>query len=293
MKRRRKKKSMGDIFLDIFIYTILIFILIVTFYPIWYVVAASFSTSTELVRNPGLFLWPKNFTAGAYAMVFKDPLIVSGFINTLKYLLLSLPLNIVLTLMCGYFMASTGMKFKKPIVMMILFTMFFSGGMIPTYLNVRDLGLTDTIWALVLPGAMTVYNAIICKTSIEAIPESLSESAFIDGANDAQILWKIIVPLIKPTLAVLVLYYGVAHWNSWFQASIYIKDDINMPLQNILRGLLLENQMAEAAGGDYFNEYTESIKYAAIVVSTFPILCVYPFLQKYFAKGALVGAVKG
>lgn len=291
--KRRKKKSMEDILLDIFIYTILIFILIVTFYPIWYVLAASFSTSTELVRNPGIFLWPKNFTAGAYSMVFKDPLIVSGFTNTLKYLLLSLPLNLALTLMCGYFMASTGMKLKKPIVMLILFTMFFNGGMIPTYLNVRDLGLTDTIWSLVLPGAMTVYNAIICKTSIEAIPESLCESAYIDGANDAQILWKIIVPLIKPTLAVLILYYGVAHWNSWFQASIYIKDDINMPLQNILRGLLLENQMAEAAGGDYFNEYTESIKYAAIVVSTAPILCVYPFLQKYFAKGALVGAVKG
>lgn len=284
---------MEDILLDLFIYTVLIFILIVTFYPIWYVLAASFSTSTELVRNPGIFLWPKNFTAGAYSMVFKDPLIVSGFINTLKYLLLSLPINLTLTLMCGYFMASKGMKLKKPIVMMILFTMFFNGGLIPTYLNVRDLGLTDTIWSLVLPGAMTVYNAIICKTSIEAIPESLSESAFIDGANDAQILWKIIVPLIKPTLAVLVLYYGVAHWNAWFQASIYIKDDINMPLQNILRGLLLENQMAEATGGDYFNEYTESIKYAAIVVSTAPILCVYPFLQKYFAKGALVGAVKG
>lgn len=289
----KRKKSLSDIVLDFFVYTILIIILIVTFYPMWYVVAASFTTTSELLMNKGLFLWPKNFTAKAYALVFQDKLIVSGFLNSIKLLVLALPLNIVMTLMCGYFMACKGMKLKKPIIQIILFTMFFNGGLIPRYLNITGLGLGNTIWALVLPSAMGVYNAIICKTAIEVIPESLSESAYIDGASDIQIMFKIIMPLLKPTLAVLLLYYGVGHWNNWFGPAIYLKSNDQMPIQNILRALLMENVTSEAAGGDYFNSYAESIKYAAIIVSTVPILCVYPFLQKHFAKGVMIGAVKG
>jgi len=287
------KKSPGDIVLDAFIYIVLFLILIATFYPMWYVVAASFTTTSELLMNKGLFLWPENFTANAYALVFQDELIVSGFLNSIKLLVLALPINIVMTLMCGYFMACKGMKLKKPIINMILFTMFFGGGLIPNYLNVTGLGLGDTIWALILPGAMSVYNCIICKTAIEAIPESLSESAYIDGASDIQVMFRIIMPLLKATLAVLLLYYGVGHWNNWFSASIYLKSNEQLPIQNILRALLMENVISEAAGGDYFNSYAESIKYAAIIVSTVPILCVYPFLQKYFVKGVMIGAVKG
>ena len=237
-----KKKSMEDIVLDLIIYTLLLAMAFVCLYPMWYILMASFTNSTELAANPGFLLWPKKFVGNAYKLVFENPLFLNSFWNSIKIELLSLPINIVLTLLCGYFLACSGMMWKKPLAFMVLFTMFFSGGMIPNYLNVKDLGLFNTIWALVLPGAMTVYNAIICKTSIEAIPDSLKDAAYIDGANDFHIIFKVILPLIKPTLAVLLLYYGVAHWNAWFNASIYITDNNKIPVQNVLRSVLLANK---------------------------------------------------
>ena len=292
--RKKKKISTGDIILDVFIYICLIALTLLCLYPVWYVLAASFADSTELSRNPGFLLWPEEFVSGAYALVFKNRLLMGGFKNTLTVLVCALPINIVLTLLCGYFMACPGMFWKKIIVGLIMFTMFFNGGLIPNYLNIRSLGLYNSLWALILPSALSVYNAIICKTAIEAIPDSLRESAYIDGANDIQIIFKIIMPLIKPTLAVLLLYYGVGHWNSWFPASIYIRDNSLLPVQNIIRSVLLANQdLGGSGGGDDYNAYAETIQYAAIVITTAPILCIYPFLQKYFAKGAMIGAVKG
>jgi len=173
--------------------------------------------------------------------------------------------------------------------------MYFGGGLIPVYLNMRDLGLDRSVWALVLGNALSLYNAIITKTAIEGIPESLSESAYIDGAGELTVLFKIILPLLKPTIAVLILYYGVAIWNGWFQASIYLSND-QLPMQNILRAILIENAdygTSSSAGDVVANTYTETIKYAAVVISTVPIITIYPFLQKYFAKGVMVGAVKG
>ena len=169
--------------------------------------------------------------------------------------------------------------------------MYFSGGMIPQYLNVKDLGLYNSHWAVVLTSALSVYNCFICRTAIDSIPNSLRESAYLDGANDLQVLFRVILPLIKPTLAVLAMYYGVGMWNSWFKASIYLKENSMVPIQNVLRSVLI---MGEDAGveGALVNEYAETIKYAAIVVSTVPVLCIYPFLQKHFTKGVLVGAVK-
>lgn len=289
----KKKKTIEDIVLDIIVYAVLIIIFIATFYPMWYVVVASFSTGTYIAQTDGLLLWPGDFTLKAYKMVVDDERIWSGLKNSLVVLGVSLPINIILTTMCGYFLANTGMMLKKPIAAMIMFTMFFSGGMIPAYLNVKALGLYNSLWALILPGAMSVYNAIICKTAIEGIPESLPESAYLDGANDIQVLFKIVLPLIKPTLAVILLYYGVAHWNAWFNASIYLKDESKVPVQNIIRAILLANTEFGESGAENYDEYAEAIRYAAIVVSTFPILCVYPFLQKHFAKGVMIGAVKG
>jgi len=292
MRRKRKKK---DIVLDIVIYTIMILVFVVTLYPMWYVLAASFASSYELVKHPGLMLWPEKATLDAYKLVFENAKFLNGFKNTLLVLGTALPINIIMTVLCGYFMSSNGMLFKRPVSLLIIFTMFFGGGLIPAYMNVKSLHLGNTLWALVLPGAMSVYNAIICKTAMEAVPPSLKESAYIDGANDFQVLFRIILPLIKPTLAVLLLYYGVSHWNSWFGASVYLKDADKLPLQNILRGILLQNQSlaAESTGEDLYSAYAETIKYAAIVISTVPILCIYPFLQKYFVKGVMIGAVKG
>ena len=295
MKKRKKRIKPSDFILDVVISLILIFAFILTIYPVWYVIVASFATAREVSLSGGLMLWPKEFILGGYQKVFQDPYLVSGFINSVKVLIVSLPLNLILTVFCGYFMACTNMMFKKFIVYMMMFTMYFSGGLIPNYLNIQSLGLMDSFWVLVLPGAVSVYNAIICKTAIEAIPGSLQESAYIDGANDLQVIWKIFIPLLKPTLAVLTLYYGVSHWNAWFNASIYIRTKAKLPVQNILRDFLLANAADVSGGGigDTFDPYAEAIKYAAIVISTLPIMCVYPFLQKYFAKGVTIGAVKG
>ena len=289
-----KKIKAGDLVMDAIIYLILILLTLVCIYPVWYVLVASITSGTELARNPGILLWPEKVTFEAYGLVGQNPLIKGSLINSILVLLGGLPINIVLTMLCGYFLACSGMMWKKPIAGIIMFTMFFSGGMIPQYLNVRSLGLYNSIWALILPGAMGVYYAIICKTAIEAIPDSLRESAYLDGANDFQVIFKVILPLIKPTLAVLLLYYGVGHWNSWFPASIYIKDNEKLPAQNVIRGILIENSaLGGASDGDNYNAYAETIKYAVIVVTTAPVLCIYPFLQKYFAKGVMIGAVKG
>lgn len=296
MKKKKKRFSLSDFIMDFVIYTVLLLLTFVCLYPIWFVLMASFSDSNSIVQAAGVLFWPKNFTMGAYRMVFQNPLFLDGFWNSIKIELLSLPINIVMTMLLGYFMACSGMMFKRPIVYMVLLTMYFGGGMIPGFLNIKSLGLYNTIWALVLPGAVSVYNSIICKTAIEAIPDSLRESAYIDGANDFQVIFKIILPLIKPTLAVLALYYGVGHWNAWFNASIYLKDNHKLPIQNVLRSVLLTNSGANEnslVSGDFYDAFAETIKYAAIVISTVPILCVYPFLQKYFAKGAMIGAVKG
>lgn len=290
----RIKKSREDYIIDGFVYVVLAALIIACAYPVWYILVASVSSSTHVLKNPGLLLVPDEISLEAYRLALQHPLLSAGFWNSIKVLLYALPINMVLTLMCGYFMASTNMMFKKPIVGMLLLTMYFGGGLIPAFLNVKELGLYDSIWALVLPGALSVYNSLICKTAIEGVPESLRESAYLDGANDFQILFKIIVPLIIPTLAVLVLYYGVSHWNSWFAASIYIETPAKLPIQNILKSILSNAAGLSSEGmGDTFSNYAESIKYSAIVIATVPIMCVYPFLQKHFTKGVMIGAVKG
>jgi len=290
------KKSTGDKVFDVINAIVLIALCFVTLYPMWYVLCASFTENSALVSNQGILFWPKGFTTGSYKMAFEHPLILSGYKNILIVLGVSLPLNIFMTLFCGYFLASKGMMWKKPIMAMIMFTMFFGGGMIPAYLNIRDLGLYNTLWALILPGAISVYNCIICRTAVQGVPESLIESSYIDGANDLIIVFKIILPLIMPTIAVLLLYYGVGHWNAWFNASIYLQDNELLPIQNIMRSILIANSNilnASAAENDQVNEFAESIKYATIILTTVPVLCIYPYLQKYFVKGVMVGAVKG
>lgn len=290
------KKSTGDKVFDTINVLILLALCFVTLYPMWYVICASFTNNNYLVTHPGAIFWPVGFTTGSYEMAFQHPLILSGYKNILIILAVALPINIIMTLFCGYFLASKGMMFKGPIQFLIMFTMFFGGGMIPTYLNIRSLGLFNSLWALILPGSISVYNCIICRTAIQAVPESLTESAYLDGANDLVIVFRIILPLIMPTIAVLLLYYGVGHWNSWFAASIYLTDNTKLPIQNILRSILIQNSSlmnSSASESDKVNEYAEAIKYSTIVLTTVPVLCVYPFLQKYFVKGVMVGAVKG
>ena len=290
------KRTRYDYIMDTVIAVVMLALCFITLYPMYYVIVASFSNNQALLATPGVLWYPKGFNVGAYTMAFKHPLLMSGYRNILFVLVVSLPINILLTLCCGYFMASKNIMFKGPIVALIMFTMFFNAGMIPNYLNVRSLGLYDSLWALILPGALSVYNSVICKTAIEAVPDSLSESAYIDGANDLIILFRIIFPLIVPTTMVLLLYYGIGHWNGWFNASIYLQDNYKLPIQKVVREVLIANSNilnAAAAENDKMDQFAETIKYAAIVISTVPVLCIYPFIQKYFVKGVMIGAVKG
>ncbi len=273
-------------------------LIVVTVYPLLYVVWASFSESAKLMAHDGLLFKPAGFSLAAYQNVFQNPNILTGYKNTLIILVCGTTLNLFLTSMTAYVLSRKNVLLNGFFSMMIVFTMFFSGGMIPTYLLVKNLGITDTYLALLLPGAISTYNLIIMRTGFAAIPDSLEESAKIDGARHMTIFWKIILPLAKPTVAVILLYYGVSHWNSWFNAMMYLprRRDLR-PLQLVLRSILIENDvnamMDSNVGTGDVESVAETIKYAVIVVSTVPILAIYPFVQKYFVKGIMIGAVKG
>ena len=290
------KESTGSIIFSLVNGALLIFLCFLTLYPIWYCLVASFTATSYLSAHQGILLVPHMWTTSAYRLAFTHPLLLSGYKNILIVLAVSLPLNIILTVFTGYFLASKDVLLKPVIQFLIMFTMFFSGGMIPIFLNIRELGLYNTLWSLILPGAISVYNCIICRTAIQAVPESLNESAYLDGANDLIIVFRITLPLIMPTIAVLLLYYGIGHWNAWFPASIYLQDNDKLPIQNIMRSILIANSNLLNASGsetDKVDDFAETIKYATIILTTVPVLCIYPFLQKYFVKGVMIGAVKG
>ena len=294
--KNKIKETAGSKAFNIINAFFLVVLCVLTLYPMWYCLVASFTASSYLSSHQGFMLIPHMFTASAYRLAFTHPLLLSGYQNILIILAISLPLNIILTLFTGYFLASKQVLLKPIVQFLIMFTMFFSGGMIPIYLNIRDLGLYNTLWSLILPGAISVYNCIICRTAIQAVPDSLTESAYLDGANDLIIVFRIILPLIMPTIAVLLLYYGVGHWNAWFNASLYLADNEKLPIQNVMRSILIANSnVLNSAGSDndMVNQYAEAIKYSTIILTTVPVLCIYPFLQKYFVKGVMVGAVKG
>lgn len=275
----------------------MLFIILVTAYPVYYVVIASFSNPEKLSRVVGTIWLPlRPYTMEAYKAVFNNARIGSGFRNTLFILVVGVAINLTLTVLGAYFLSVKDLMLKPFVTFLIIFTMFFSGGIVPAYLNIKDIGLLNTIWALILPVGINTSNLIIMKSAFQTMPDSLVESAKLDGASHLQILIKIMIPLSKATLAVLVLYYGVSHWNSWFSASIYIRDGELYPLQLVMRNILLESKAADMTGGvssDDVTQYVNLIKYALIVVTTAPILVLYPFLQKYFVKGVMVGAIKG
>jgi putative aldouronate transport system permease protein len=267
-----------------------------TSYPLFYVAFASFSDPAAMMAHKGILWGSLGFTLEAYEAVFSNPMILSGYRNTLFVVVVGLAVNLLLTAFGAYALSRKSLRYRRHITLFLVFTMFFGGGMIPFYLTVKGLGITNTLWALILPTAVSAFNLIIMRTSFEGIPDALEESAKMDGANDFLILFRIFLPLSKPVIAVVMLYYGVGHWNSWFNAMIFLQDRALYPLQLILREILImgdTNAMAEGASSDEVILLSETLKYATIMVATLPILAVYPFLQKYFVKGALIGAVKG
>jgi putative aldouronate transport system permease protein len=275
---------------------LLLGLVLVTAYPLLYVIFASLSDPSQLVSNRGALLSPLGLSLDAYRLVLQNPMIAIGYRNTLFYVVAGTALNIVLTSLGAYALSRQNVMLKKPIMIMIIFTLFFSGGLIPTYLLVgQTLQMQDTVWALIVPTAVNTWNLIILKTAFESVPVSLEEAARIDGANDFTILWRVVLPLSLPALAVIVLFYAVAHWNAYFNALVYIRSRDLYPLQLVLREILItsnvESMTTGVSSGDTF-QVGQTIKYATIVVATLPILLIYPFLQKYFVKGALIGAIK-
>ena len=273
----------------------LIFMLIITMYPFWYIIVASVSSNTEVLQANGKMLWPRGFNVSAYKEVLKYASIWTGYKNTIFVLIVGTLISIILTAIGGYFLSRKNVFFQKYIAIAIVITMYFSGGIIPFYFTVKDLGLDGSLWSLILPTAISTYNLIIMRTAFAAIPDSLEESAKIDGARHFTILFRIMLPLCIPTVAVLILYYAVGYWNSWFNASLFLTDRGTFPLQLILREIILYNtgDASSAAASVDKEDISETLQYATIIVSTVPILCIYPFLQKYFAKGVMVGAIKG
>ncbi|MFD0677353.1 MULTISPECIES: carbohydrate ABC transporter permease [unclassified Paenibacillus] len=270
-------------------------LMIVTLYPLLYVAFASVSDAGNLMAHKGILWRPLGLSLDAYTNVFRNPMILKGYGNTLFVVVVGLLFNILLTALGAYALSRKSLQYRKQLMLFIIFTMFFSGGLIPFYLTVKGVGLANTLWALIIPQAINTFNLILMKTAFEAIPDALEESAKMDGANDFVILFRIILPLSMPVIAVMLLYYGVSHWNSWFHAMIFLQDRSMYPLQLILREVLLQGEASSnlgAADGDAAM-LSVTLKYATIIVATVPILLVYPFLQKYFVKGALIGAIKG
>ena len=292
--RNKIKKSKGAAIFDTVNVTLMIVISLCMLYPMLYVIFASFSDPTAYTKHSGLLLSPAGFSLESYKLAFENPMLFKGYLNTIIIILVSVTLSMILTSLCAYVLSRKDFKLRKFCTVAIVITMFFSGGMIPFYFTVKDLGLENSMWSLILPTAINTFNMIILRTSFESIPSALVESASIDGAGHWTILFRIILPLSKATLAVLVLYYAVANWNSWFNAMLFINDREKYPLQLVLREILITSDTSSMTAGESDREFIgETIKYAIIVISTVPILCIYPFLQKYFAKGVMVGSVKG
>lgn len=290
-----KKRSLGSKAFDTFNYTFLTIFALVTLLPFIYVIAGSFATEKELTER-AFFLIPREFSIEAYRYILKSDTVFRGIMNSIVITSLGTVINLFFTVTLAYPLSKKNLPGRNFVLNCIIVTMLFSGGMIPGFLVVKGLGLLDTYWALTLPGAISAFNMIIVKNFFQELPQELEEAAKIDGCTDLRVLSKIILPLSLPVLASIGLFYAVGHWNSFFNSLLYINDHKKWPLQVILRQMVLLSQGVigdTAVDFDMVKPPDQAIKMAVIVVATLPILCVYPFLQKYFAKGVMVGAVKG
>lgn len=292
------KDSFSDKVFLISVYVFLWFCLIIVLYPLIYIVSASFSSPRDVVSGK-VWLWPINITLMGYEAVFKHGQIVSGFYNSFLYTFVGTCVNLVLTVMAAFPLSRKELYGRNIIMGIFVFTLLFSGGLIPTYILVNKLGLINTRWAMILPTAMSVWNVLITKTYYQTnLPDEMYEAAVLDGCDDIRYLLQIVVPLSGPILAVMALYYGVGHWNSYFNAMIFLKSSGLYPLQLVLRNILILNNLDMNMIKDAdvllrLQGLKDLLKYSVIVVSSVPMLCIYPFVQKYFVKGVMLGALKG
>ncbi|WP_083180298.1 carbohydrate ABC transporter permease [Paenibacillus yonginensis] len=298
------RESRTDRFFLVVTYCFLALALLIVLYPVVYIISASIS-NPKFVSSGEMWLFPKGLTFDGYKLVLENPKIWLGYRNTILYTVLGTLLNLLLTIPSAYALSRTDLVGRKLFLGLILVTMFFSGGLIPTYLVVKDLGLVNTLWALILPTGVSVWNLIVARTFFQSsIPRELQEAAQVDGCSNTRLFVQIILPLSAPIIAVMTLFYGVNQWNSYFPALIYLNDTTKYPLQMVLRQILVLQEMsAETTGAAISSDIAQAmnnkaeiaslVKYAVIIVSTLPIIVIYPFVQRYFVQGVMIGSVKG
>ena len=290
--RNRIKRSCGSVIFDVMVVAVVTLITVICFYPMLYVLMASFSDPVLLMNNRVPLLLPLGCSLDGYTIVFHNPNIWLGYRNTLFYVSFGTALNMLMTVLGAYALSRPHFTGKKAVTFFIVFTMYFNGGLIPNYMLLRSLKMLNTIWAIVIPGAIGTWNMLILRTAFKGIPASLEEAAVIDGANDFQVIRHVLLPVSKASIAVIFLFYAVGHWDAWFNSMVYLPRAREFyPLQMFLRETLISNNTLEGATEVDFS--AELVKYCTIIVSTLPILCLYPFLQRYFVKGVMLGSIKG
>ncbi|MEK3913950.1 carbohydrate ABC transporter permease [Paenibacillus sp. FSL H7-0331] len=291
--KRTIGKSAGSILLEGVNYTLLTLFALATVIPFVYIIVGSLTPADELTKQ-GFTLIPTRITFDAYSYLLASEAVIRGLGASLYITVVGTFINISFTVLMAYALARKELKGRQPVLLMVIFSMLFSGGMIPTFLIVKSLGLLDSYWSLMLPGAINAFNLIVMKSFFQQLPEGLEESAKIDGCNDLGILFRIVIPLSMPAILTFVMFYAVTHWNSYFTAILYINDTEKWPLQVLVRQLIILSQGGLGESGqDSFNIPAQTVNMAMIVLSTLPILLVYPFVQKHFTKGVMIGSVKG
>ena len=294
-------KSVGSKIFDTLNVLFMTMLVVVTIYPFLYVLSASLSNPLLFLSYRGILLRPIGFSLRGYELVFKNSGIINGYRITIFVAVMGTICNLIMSVLFAYVLSRRGMMWHGIFTLLAVFTMYFSGGMIPTYFVVKSLNLIDNVWSLILPGLINTYYVIIFRTAFSSVPYELEESAKLDGAGEIQTLVFIMIPLIMPTVAAISLFYIVGHWNAWTNALIYIQSPNKFPLQLVLRSILIRNETTStlAGGGGTLYEPGEDqaarelLKYCTIMVSIIPVICVYPFIQKYFTKGVMIGAIKG
>jgi putative aldouronate transport system permease protein len=300
---KKNKIRNGSVVADVIIYAFMAVLSFVFLYPLYQVLVNSISDPGVVATKNGLLLWPKGVHFDAYRVVFANKNIWIGFKNTVVYMALGTCFQYLITVLTAYPLSIKNRTFKKPILIYFTISMYFGGGLIPYFILINNLGLMNSMWVLIIPAGVNVYNMIIMRTQFVNLPEELKEAAYIDGAGDGTILFRILLPLSTAVTAVLVLFTAVGYWNMWFEPMIYLTKREMYPIQSILREILIDNaaigQAGRAGVQTKLNKNIDQaavnalIKYATILVTTVPILCVYPFAQKYFVKGVMVGSLKG
>jgi putative aldouronate transport system permease protein len=291
------KRTRGDVIFDGVNYTLISVFFLLVLYPMYFILIASIS-NPDLVNTGQITFLPRGLTLEGYARTLRFGSVWSGYRNTIIYTVVGTCINVSLTMTAGYALSRKELAGRSVIMRLIVFTMLFSGGLIPTYLIVKGLGMTNTIWAMVIPNAVSAWNLIIARTYLQqSIPQELLEASLVDGCSYARFFWEVVVPLSGAIIAVLALLYSVAHWNSFFTGLIYLQDYSKYPLQLILRDILIGMQAAGASDDaktiQEMQRIADLMRYALIIVASFPVMILYPFLQRYFVKGVMVGAIKG